>query len=153
VGKKCKNKFAIAGGTIVKGDFPLELLQFKLSVKRVCGSPWKALKFDWGFYAKQSLFIKKDIIWKENFHVVWWDRLGATTAQYPKMHRACHTKLMMDFYRNSIQLYYWSKGTHSPKYKFCGTEDEYTMHMWMHGSGTRQHVPHLGKRASSFLVD
>ena len=48
---------------------------------------------------------------------------------YPKMYRVWLTKHVSDFCGNNVQLYYWSKGTHSPKCEFCGMEDEYTMHI------------------------
>ncbi len=39
---------AIPGGHVMTGDFPFEVVKFKLSGKRVCGSPWQALESDWG---------------------------------------------------------------------------------------------------------
>jgi hypothetical protein len=61
--------------------------------------------------------------------LVWWDGLGAAMTCYPKMYRVWLTKHVSDFCGNNVQLYYWSKGTHSPKCEFCGMEDEYTMHI------------------------
>jgi hypothetical protein len=47
---------------------------------------------------------------------------------YPKMYRVWLTKYVLDFSRNNVQMYYWSKGCHSPKYEFYCTKDEYNMH-------------------------
>ena len=67
------------------------------------------------------------IVRETDFHLVWWSGLSAAMSSYPKMYRVWITKHVSDFSGNNVQLYYWSKGTHSPKCKFCKTEDEYTM--------------------------
>ena len=64
-----------------------------------------------------------------DFNLVWWDGLSAAMTRYPKMHWVWLKKHVSDFCGNNVRLYYWSKGTHSPKCEFCGTEDEYTMHI------------------------
>jgi hypothetical protein len=120
---------AIASGHIIRGNFPFELVLFTLSSKKVCGSPQQALELDWGYQAAQALFSKKDIVHREDFHLVWWDGLGATMVLYPMMYHVWLTKHVSDFCGNNVQLYYWSKGTHSPKCKFCGIEDEHTTHI------------------------
>ncbi len=48
---------------------------------------------------------------------------------YPKMNRVWLTKYILDISGINVQMYYWSKSCHSPKYKFCCTKDEYNMHM------------------------
>ena len=45
------------------------------------------------------------------------------------MYRIWLSKHVLDYCGNNVQLYYWSKGTHSPKCDFCTVEDEYTMHI------------------------
>ena len=120
---------AIHGGPTISGDFPFEVVRMKLSGKRVSGSPRLALEADWGYRAARELFEKKQIIRREDFHLVWWEGLRATMNRYPKMYRVWLTKHVSDFNGNNVQLHYWSKGTHSPKCEFCETEDEYTMHI------------------------
>ena len=71
----------------------------------------------------------KDIVQKENFHLVWWDGLGAAMALYQKNYPLWLTKHVSDFYGNNVHLYYWSKGIHSPKWEFCGMNAKCTMHM------------------------
>jgi hypothetical protein len=61
--------------------------------------------------------------------LVWWDGLGTAMSCYPKMYCVWLTKHVSDFCGNNVQLYYWSKGTHSPKCKCCGIMDKYTMHI------------------------
>jgi hypothetical protein len=50
-------------------------------------------------------------------------------VQYPKMYCVWLTKHVSGFCENNVQLYYWSKGTHSPKCKFCGIKDEQMTHI------------------------
>jgi hypothetical protein len=50
-------------------------------------------------------------------------------AQHPKMYHVWLTKHVSGFCGNNVQLYYWSKGTHSPKCELCGTKDEHTTHI------------------------
>jgi hypothetical protein len=126
---KCSLLSAINGGSTMEGDFPFEIVKVKLSGKSVSGSPWQALEADWGYRAARSLFDSKNIIHQEDFHLVWWDRLCATMSSYPKMYRVWLTKHVSDFCGNNVQLYYWSKGTHSPRCNFCTVEDKYTMHI------------------------
>jgi hypothetical protein len=78
---------AISGGGVLQGNFPFELVKIKVSSNWVSGSPHQAIERDWGHHAAQSLFSDKDIICKEEFHLVWWDGLGATMATYPKCTR------------------------------------------------------------------
>jgi hypothetical protein len=61
--------------------------------------------------------------------LVWWDGLSAAMASYPKMYRVWLTKHVSKFCGNNVQFYYWSKGLHSPKCKFCLVNDEYTSHI------------------------
>jgi hypothetical protein len=118
------------------GDFPFEVVKFKLLGRWVCGSSWQALKADWGNRAAQELFYEKDIIRREDFHLVWWEGLGAAMAWYPKMHQVWLTKHVLGFCGNNVWQYYWSKGTHSPKCKFWCLEDEYSTHIcWCEDPG------------------
>ena len=113
----------------MEGDFPFEVVKFKLLGKRVSRSPQQALEADWGYCAPLELYDTKDIIRREDFHLVWWEGLGATKSSYPKMNRLWLTKPVSDFCRNNVQQVYWSNGAHSPKCKSCGAHDEYTMHI------------------------
>ena len=113
----------------MKGDFPFKIVKLKVLGKRVSGSPRQALEADWGYHTARLLFDSKNIIRQENFHLVWWVGLRSTMSSYPKMYRVWLTKHVSDFCDNNVQLYYWSKGTHSPKCDFCMVEDEYTMHI------------------------
>ncbi|KAL3826634.1 hypothetical protein ACHAXA_009075 [Cyclostephanos tholiformis] len=79
--------YMIAGGHVITGDFPFETVKLTLSGKRECGSPRQALKTDWGYRFARDLFHKKDILLKEDFHLVWWEGLGEAMARYPKMYR------------------------------------------------------------------
>jgi hypothetical protein len=120
---------AIAGGSLMKGDFPFEPIRFKLSGKRVCSSPQLSLEKDWGYRTAWTLFMEKDIIRTEDFHLVWWDRLDSAMTGYPKMYRVWLTKHVSEFCGSNVQLYYWSRGRQSPKCESCGIADEYTMHI------------------------
>jgi hypothetical protein len=120
---------AIAGGHVITGDFPFEVVKIKISGKRVCGSPRQALESDWGYRSARELFHDKDILCKDDFHLVWWDGLADTMARYPKMYRVWMTKHVSGFCGNNVQQYYWSRGDHSSKCEFCGKEDEYTSHI------------------------
>ncbi len=93
---------AIAGKHVMTGDFPFELVKFKLSEQRVCGLPRQALKANWGYRAARELFYKKDIIRREDFHLVWWEGLGAAMARYPKMYRVWLTKHMSGLCGNNL---------------------------------------------------
>jgi hypothetical protein len=104
-------------------------VKFSLSGNQVHGSPRQVLEVDWGYRAAQALYDTKNIIWSEDFHLVWWDGLGTAMSRYPKMYRVWLTKHVSDFCGNNVQLYYWSKGTHSPKCKCCGIMDEYTINI------------------------
>ena len=105
----------------MKGDFPFEIVKLKLSGKRVSGSPRQALEANWGYCVARPLFDSQNIIRQEDFHLVWWDGLCATMSSYPKMYCVWLTKHASDFCGNNVQLYYWSKGTHSLKCNFlCG---------------------------------
>ncbi len=120
---------AIAWGLLMEGDFPFEPTRFKLSGKRVCTSPQQSLEKDWGYRSAQSLYAKKDIIRKEDFHQVWWDGLDSAMAGYPKTYRVWLTKHISEFCGSNVQLYYWSRGKQLPKCKFCDKADKYTMHI------------------------
>ena len=120
---------AIAGGSVMEGDFPFEPTRFKLSGIRVCTSPRQSLEKDWGYRTARTLYAEKDIIQIEDFHLVWWDGLDRAMAGYPKSYRVWLTKHVSEFCGNNVQLYYWSKGRQSPKCEFCRVEDEYTMHI------------------------
>jgi hypothetical protein len=111
------------------GNFLFEVVKLKLSGKRVCVSPRRAIEYDWGYRAAQTLFSEKDIVRKKDFILIWWDGLGAAMAQYPKMYCVWLTKNLSGFCGNNVQLYYWRKGSHSPKCKFCGIKDEHTPHI------------------------
>jgi hypothetical protein len=120
---------AIAGGSLIRGDFPFEPIRFKLSGSRVSTSPRQSLEKDWGYRRTQLLYTEKDIIQKENFHRVWWDGLDSAMAGYPKSYRVWLTKHVSKFCGNNVQLYHWSKGKQLPKCNFCGIADKYTMHI------------------------
>jgi hypothetical protein len=70
---------AIAGELTMEGDLPFEPIQVKISKERVCGSPCQALESDWGYCTAPKLF-DKGIIWAGDFHLVWWEDLGAAMS-------------------------------------------------------------------------
>jgi hypothetical protein len=113
----------------MESDFSFEVVKFKLLGKQVSGSPRQALEVEWGYCVALELYDAKDIIWREDFHLVWWEGLGATMSSYPKMYWVWLTKHVSDFCGNKVQQYYWSNWVHSPKYESCGTHNEYTMHI------------------------
>ncbi len=78
--------YAIASVHVIKGNFPFKLVKFKLLGKGVCGSTKQALGTDWGYQAALALFLEKNIVCKEDFHIVWWEGLGAAMAWYLKLH-------------------------------------------------------------------
>lgn len=120
---------ALTDGPVIQGDFPFEAVKLSLSGQRVRGSPRQALESDWGYRAARELFSSKNIVMKEDFHLVWWEGVGDTMAQYPKMFRVWLTKHISEFCGSNVQQYYWSKGLHSPKCDSCQVHDEYTMHI------------------------
>jgi hypothetical protein len=113
----------------MEGNFPFELVCLRLSGERVCGSQCQALEWDWGYRTARMLYADNSIIWGEDFHLIWWDGLGAAMARYPKMYKVWLTKHVSDCGGTNSQLYYWSGGEHSRKCKFCGTADEYSSHI------------------------
>jgi hypothetical protein len=120
---------AIAGGSAYEGDFPFEMVTINLTGKRVGGSPCQASQEHWGNNAAKLLFVEKDIIEQENFHLVWWDSVGAAMASYPKMYCVWLTKQVLDFCGSNVQQYYWSNGICSPKCDFYGDHNEFTTHI------------------------
>ncbi len=78
---------AIAGGSLMEGDFPFKPIRFKLSGTRVCSSPRQSLEKDWGYRTARNLYAEKNIVQKEDFHLVWWDGLDRAMAGYPKSYR------------------------------------------------------------------
>jgi hypothetical protein len=114
----------------MEGDFPFEVVKLKLLGQRVRGSSQLALESDWGYRVAQDLFHTKNIIMKEDFHLVWWDSLGATMSGYPKMYCVWLTKHVSEFCGSNVQQFYWSKGLHSPKCDSCQ----------MQGSGLRSTI-------------
>ncbi len=112
---------AIAIRHVMRGDFPFEVVKFKLLGQQMCGSPRQALEAGWRC---------RDIIRREDFHLVWWEGLGTAMAQYRKMYWVWLTKHVSGFCGNNVQQYYWSKGSHSSKCKFCSIEDEYSTHTY-----------------------
>ncbi len=121
---------AIAGGQVMEGDFPFEVVKLKLLGRRVQGLSRLALESNWGYRAAQDLFHTKNIIRKEDFHLVKWDGLGATMSGYPKMYRVWLTKHVSKFCSSKVQQFYWSKGLHSSKCDSCSVQDKYTMHIF-----------------------
>jgi hypothetical protein len=117
----------LSGGLTKEWDFPFETIRLKLAGTRVYGPIRQALEADWGYRAAKALFASKEIISESDFHLVWWGGLSTAMSSYPKMYRVWITKHVSDFSGNNVQLYHWSNRTHSPKCKFCKTEDEYTM--------------------------
>ncbi len=117
------------GAPLIDGDFPFAPVLVKISGIRVCGSPRHALEVNWGYRMAKSLFDEKGIVCAEDFHLVWWDGVRRAMNGFPKMHRVWLTKHVSEFCGNNVQMYYWSKGTQSPKCEFCLTVDEYTMHI------------------------
>ena len=128
---------AIARGSLMEGDFPFEPTRFKLSGTTVCSSPRQSLEKDWGYRTAQTLYAEKNIVQKEDFHLVWWDGLDRAMAGYPKSYRVRLTKHVSEFCGNNVQLYYWSRGTQSPKCNFCKTEDEYHSYLQVQGPRPR----------------
>jgi hypothetical protein len=88
---------AISGGSLKEGDFPFEPTRFKLSGTRVCSSPHQSLEKDWGYRTARTLYAEKDILQKEDFHLVWWDGLDRAMAGYPKSYRVWLTKHVSEF--------------------------------------------------------
>jgi hypothetical protein len=119
----------ISGGDVISSNFPFELVNVKVSGKRVSGSPCQAMEASLGYRTARSLFSEINIIRQEDFHLVWWDEVGAASTLYPKMYQVWLTKHVSNFCGNNVQLYYWSKGTHSPKFRFYESKDEYTTHI------------------------
>jgi hypothetical protein len=81
------------------------MVTIKLTGKLVGGSPRQALEEHWGYNAAKLLSVEKDIIEAENFHLIWWDGVGAAMASYLKMYRVWLTKHVLDFCGNNVQQY------------------------------------------------
>jgi hypothetical protein len=103
---KCSLLSTIPTGLVMEGDFPFEVVKFKLLGKRVSRSPQQALEADWGYRAPLELYDTKDIIRREDFHLVWWEGLRATMSSYPKMNWVWLTKHVSNFCGNDVQQYY-----------------------------------------------
>jgi hypothetical protein len=88
---------AILGGDVISGDFPFKLVNVKVSGEWVSGSPRQALEASWGYRTARSLFSEKNIIRQGDFHLVWWDEVGAASALYPKMFRVWLTTHVSNF--------------------------------------------------------
>jgi hypothetical protein len=73
---------AIARGSAYEGDFPFD--DYKMTGKRVGGSPRQVLEEHWQYNAAKLLLVEIDHIKPENFHLVWWDGVRAAMASYPK---------------------------------------------------------------------
>jgi hypothetical protein len=115
------------GAPLMEGDFPLELVQIILSGKRICGSIRQALEADWGHCTAKALFDEKEYC--ENGGLLSsLVGLSSESNDWIPKNVSRLTKHVSEFCGNNIQRYYWSKGQHSPKCKFCLTEDKYTMH-------------------------
>jgi hypothetical protein len=97
---------ATAGGSTIKGDLPFEVIKLTLSGWKVSGSPHLAFKAGWGYHAAESLFNARDIIWTPDFHLMWWEGLGAAISRYPKMYSVWLTKHVSNFCRTNVQLYH-----------------------------------------------
>jgi hypothetical protein len=113
----------------MEGDSLFEPVHFKLSGHRVSGSPCLALELDGGYCITKSLFGEKNIIRADDFDLVWWDGMRRVINGYPKMYRVWLMKHVSEFSGNNVQMYYWSKGKHSPKCEFCCTYNEHNMHI------------------------
>jgi hypothetical protein len=130
---------AIASGSRIEGDLPFKGVWFSLSGNKISSSPCLALEANWGYHAVELLYDEKDIIQKSDFHLVWWDGLGAAMSRYPKMYHVWLTKHVSNFCGNNVQLYHWSRGKHLPNCKLCGTEDTYSTHIcWFRDLGRDQ---------------
>jgi hypothetical protein len=77
----------------------------------------------------RMLYADNGVIRGEDFHLIWWDGLGAAMVCYPKMYKVWLTKHVLDCGGTNVQLYYRSGGEHSRKCKICGTTDEYSSHI------------------------
>jgi hypothetical protein len=75
-------------------------------------------------------------------------------ARYSKMYRIWLTKHVSGFCGNNVQQYYWkNKGTHSPKCKFSGVEDEYSTHIcWCKDPGRDGMFRILVSKVHTWLV-
>jgi hypothetical protein len=91
------------GAPLMEWDFPLELVQIKLSGKRICSSIRQALEVDWGHRTAKALFDEKNIVRTEVIHLVWWDGLWKAMHGYPKMYRVWLTKHVSEFCGNNVQ--------------------------------------------------
>jgi hypothetical protein len=61
---------AIGRGTTFEGDFPNESVLLKLLGTRVKGSVRLALEANWGYHAARELYNSRNIIQKEDLHLV-----------------------------------------------------------------------------------
>jgi hypothetical protein len=120
---------AIGEGATFERDFLYESVLLKLLGTRVKGLVRHALEANWGYHAAQEIYDSRNIIRKEDFHIVWCDSLGSVMSSYPKMFWVWLTKHVSDFCGTNVQLYYCSKGEKSSKCKLCGTKDEHTIHI------------------------
>ncbi len=88
---------AIAGRAVIGSDLPFEVVKLSLSSWKVSGSIREALKVDWGYRAAEDLFEEKGIVRRQDFHLIWWEGLGAVMARYPKMYHVWLTKHVSEF--------------------------------------------------------
>ncbi len=111
------------------------------------------MEADWGFKAARTLFAEKNIVQERDFDQVWWEGLQLSMSKYPKMYRVWLTKYLSEFSGINVQMYYWSKGKHSLKCKFCRTEDKYTMHICRCQDSGRTSMFHMSvKELTTWLI-
>jgi hypothetical protein len=80
-------------------------------------------------------------------------RSSESNEWIPKNVPSLVTKHVSEFCGNNVQRYYWSKGQHSPKWEFCLTEDEYTMHICRCCEAGRECMFHISvKELSTWLT-
>lgn len=107
--------------------YPFDNAALYLDGKKVSGSPVTALERHWGYKEAKTFYNAEHIIDSENFHLVWWEGVGATSQHAPKLFRNWVTKHISESCGTNLRLSYWSDVL--PNCPDCGEAEETSMHL------------------------
>ena len=110
---------AFMSGNFIDSNFPFEQVRVIVGGHKLTGSPKKAFERHWSTQAAREFFHRKDIVSKEDFHLVWWDGLEKVNYSFPKMLRTWLTKQSADCCGTNKRIAYWNP-SQSPLCPSCG---------------------------------
>ena len=114
-------------GKYISSAFPFEQIRV-VAGNKLTGSPKKAFERHWSTQAAKSFFHRKEIVHKDDFHLVWWDGLEKVNYSFPKMLRTWVTKQSADCCGTNKRLAYWNPAQ-TPLCPSCGDTVETSKHL------------------------